>query len=985
MIYRDVYTFSYVRHGKSKWYRMSPQETIKFAEKYGYFDIYSTVQKYKSKIEEDEESHYAPIFFDIDAEKEIENAIEDVKKIIQYFLNMGVPKDLIRLWFSGQKGFHIIVEPEIFGIEPDQQLTYIFREVANKLLHFLDLKYIDLRVYTIKRMWRIPNSKHAKTGLYKVELLPEELNKGIDYIIEIAKEPRTQDLYGKIDYSMINPDLKNWWDEFKEDWYNLTEAEKLKPRKTISITKGEYPVCISDILTDSIKAKGMRNKTLVALTSYFKDCGYTQSETETMLIEFSKKIPPDLSSSSEKEKICNCKAVIKTVFGDADKYHFSCAYIRSVGTQDNPVKCEYDLCKYVKPEEQEPIEPIEVNLFESSKASLIGLPLKIKAMVSGKSMIPYQIPRHFKIQCNPKDTQTCHSCSLSSKNGIAVIKIQANDPVILELINTTSTQINSILQKSAKIPKRCPANKIEIIDYGNAVDTQLIPRIKLTSENITKRNEYSIRRSIYVGHDIETSQEYELQCYSYPEPKTQYSVLLSVKKTELAMSDFEIKADPKFLLKELEIFKKGDMTIEEKIYDKWRDLESNVTKIYGRYDMNTAIDLVFHSPLSFFFNDEFIYKGWLECMIVGDSGQGKTQCLRRVIDHYQAGTIVSGETARRTGLAYNFQQIGKEWILQWGIIPLCDMRLVVIDEFHELDKNDVRQLTTIRDGITVAEGVRRGTTPSRTRLIFLANPKYALKQYDYKIQSIVGMFLNNEDLRRLDFAMIVQSGEVDISKIIKQRVNIEHKYNSYLCNLLIKWVWSLKPDNIIFTKDATEYILDNVSILTNKFTSEIPLTESGDLRLKLARISASFACIVFNSEDGVNLIVDKEHAEIAVNTLKNFYQKMDYDGYTKQVKKRELDDNIKVIIKEELKRILNGLDPDTKYNVVELFLNNFRIQKSELEMVIGNKDTTKELIRFLYSKNLIQLAKASEIRKNVSFIEIIKELSEETENPDEVF
>jgi hypothetical protein len=503
-----------------------------------------------------------------------------------------------------------------------------------------------------------------------------------------------------------------------------------------------------------------------------------------------------------------------------------------------------------------------------------------------------------------------------------------------------------------------------------------------------EKNEYAIRRALFSGHDIESSKEYELLCYAFPDPKSQYSLLLITEKKELDMSDIELNANPKMLLSELELFQPKENTslsIKNKLEEKWNDLTANVTRIYGRNKFSIALDMVFHSPIAFYFNEEFVSKGWLELIAMGDSGQGKTQCVQKMIDHYKAGTMVSGETSRRTGLIYNIQQTGDRWFLQWGIIPLNDMRLVTIDEFHELDEEDIKNMTSLRDGIARVDRVVKARTPSRTRLIYLCNPKGdPLSKWDFRVTAIRKLFKNQEDLRRVDFAITLTSGDVDVPKLTRSTEKIPHIFTSSKCNMLIRWVWSLKPHNISFTKAATEYILDSVKPISNMFTPMIQLTEPGDLRKKLAKLSAAIACMMFSTKDGINLVVDKSHSEYAIAFLAKIYQEMDYGGYTTMVNRTVLDrskvNDAKSIIREAFKAEDNA---DIGRIVIDFLLANPTFSKNELVLITANKSFSQSFINLIYVANLITTTPRGRLKKSASFIQILKELRVEIEKQGE--
>ena len=96
------------------------------------------------------------------------------------------------------------------------------------------------------------------------------------------------------------------------------------------------------------------------------------------------------------------------------------------------------------------------------------------------------------------------------------------------------------------------------------------------------------------------------------------------------------------------------------------DLEANVTRIYQRRDLLTAVDLVYHSVLQFKFQGVLVKKGWLECLVIGDTRCGKSETLERIAEHYMAGEVVTGENVSFAGLVGGLQQSQKVWSITWG-------------------------------------------------------------------------------------------------------------------------------------------------------------------------------------------------------------------------------------------------------------------------------------------------------------------------------
>lgn len=134
------------------------------------------------------------LYFDLDSSEKKDQlpqlALDDARKLYSYLIS-NIPAEAIRVYFTGKKGFHIEAEAVCLGIGPSADLASTFRFIAENMRDLLELETIDFAVYDPRRMWRIPNTKHQSTGLYKVPITPEELSdKTIEGLAGLAVAPR---------------------------------------------------------------------------------------------------------------------------------------------------------------------------------------------------------------------------------------------------------------------------------------------------------------------------------------------------------------------------------------------------------------------------------------------------------------------------------------------------------------------------------------------------------------------------------------------------------------------------------------------------------------------------------------------------------------------------------------------------------------------------------------------------------------------------
>ena len=96
------------------------------------------------------------------------------------------------------------------------------------------------------------------------------------------------------------------------------------------------------------------------------------------------------------------------------------------------------------------------------------------------------------------------------------------------------------------------------------------------------------------------------------------------------------------------------------------------------------------------------------------------------------------------------------------------------------------------------------------------------------------------------------------------------------------WAWSRRPENISFTPEAAQLILENAAKMGKKYSSRIPLVEPADQRLKLARLSIAAAICVYSTDEGTNVVVKEEHVKFVIGYLNAVYDSkaLGYDRFS---------------------------------------------------------------------------------------------------------
>jgi len=610
----------------------------------------------------------------------------------------------------------------------------------------------------------------------------------------------------------------------------------------------------------------------------------------------------------------------------------------------------------------EEVEAQEVHLAESSDASFYGKRLRVPVMVSGKDSTPFLCPKTLKVSCGDAadgDSKRCSACSLAVHAGEIVRVLTSVDKDLMKLIKCTDKQQEAVIYDMLGVNARCEKCRLEVQDYMNIEELRLIPKAE-ANFGFSKEHDYVVRTGYYIGSNLKTNKRYTMAGYMFSDPLTQYATYMFDKAypEKDLISDFELNEET---LEHLKLFQvRPGQTIRDKFDDIHYDLERNVTYIWERRNVAIAVDLIYHTVLNFYFQEQYVKRGWGEVLIIGDSGQAKTTIVERLMNHYRLGELHSGESSRRTGLVYNMQQNNKRWFLVWGAFPLNDGGLITLDELSGLNEDDLAVMSDVRSsGIAKATGVITAETTSRTRAIYISNPRNGrqLNSETYGVNAILKLMGKAEDVRRLDLAISVASGDVDpalVNKALKDLPPVTHVYTSDACNARVLWTWSRRPENVIITDEATEHILKKATEMGAKYSSKVPIVEAADQRIKIARLAVAAAACVFSTDETFeNIVVRPEHVDFVVDFMTDVYSAKSF-GYDKLSEQEQAatdtsDTNITQLRLEFL--TLPMMDAN-EMSTILYQLPYF--SRATLEDYTGlAKDDLKMLLKFLTTRHLV--------------------------------
>lgn len=231
---------------------------------------------------------YGPMYFDIDHEGNLAKAHQDMIMILKMLKFYGITDQDYQVSFSGSKGFHIIIYPQVFDIKPQKVLDRIYKKIAGWFSSELNSNTIDFKVYERRRIWRIVNTLNSKSNLNKI---PITENDSVEAILELAKNP--QPVIPK--FPQKNDVLSGWVQRA------INELNTYKPVRYQNTYRSNDLTISPQVreLIDNGVGQGNRNQTAFYISCYLKSKGFSESEVLSYLETFASHCSPPYQDYTE--------------------------------------------------------------------------------------------------------------------------------------------------------------------------------------------------------------------------------------------------------------------------------------------------------------------------------------------------------------------------------------------------------------------------------------------------------------------------------------------------------------------------------------------------------------------------------------------------------------------------------------------------------------------------------------------------------------
>jgi 5S rRNA maturation endonuclease (ribonuclease M5) len=522
------------------------------------------------------------------------------------------------------------------------------------------------------------------------------------------------------------------------------------------------------------------------------------------------------------------------------------------------------------------MEPFKVSVMDSFDSQNIGRALSMDVLISGRSKEPYSLPKVVTSTCTMDAGNQCSICPMRAAGGRMNYEIQPSSPTLLEMLESNKTAQQDALRQYIKAAK-CNRLEHEVKSYQTVEQLYVRPSWDEESGDFTPRLVNSVGK-----HNTMPSQVVTVTGTTWPDPKEQKNELLAwnVQETENAIDEFRVTPE---IVSRLKVFQpKGRQSPLQKLVEVAKDYEQHVTRIYGRLDLHVAVMLVYHSVITFPFQDKVERRGWLDALVVGDTRTGKSEVSQRLLEQYRLGQFVNCEAATFAGIVGGLQQMAdRQWAVTWGIIPMSDRRLVVLDEASGLSFENIQAMSDVRSrGFVRLQKIQAEQAWARTRLLWLSNPRdSSMERYTYGIQAIEPLIGNREDIARFDFAMALTQHDVSMEDIYQVPSRDEPQYSAEDAQTLVMWAWSRQAEDIRWEFGAEDDVFTAAGWLGQEYVGDPPLLQAANAHVKVARIAVAMAAATFSTDrTGKHIVVKRAHVVSALKFLHSLYKKETF-GY----------------------------------------------------------------------------------------------------------
>lgn len=399
----------------------------------------------------------------------------------------------------------------------------------------------------------------------------------------------------------------------------------------------------------------------------------------------------------------------------------------------------------------------------------------------------------------------------------------------------------------------------------------------------------------YSFNRLAISQIYTIRYKPYSHEITgRYNTILLVEEFESASSSVESFTITDHTKQLLSVFQARGETISNKLKRLYSSIKNNYVK-HLDFHLWFAYELTFHSVLKFKIRND-LHRGVIYTNVIGDTRSGKSSLAKLNMELYNQGKFVNAKLSTITSLTGGVNQSKNGSSVLAGILPRNHKSLIILEEVHGMGNDYFKQITDVKSSEMVNLGRVAGELKLQCsiRLIEISNPisdnrdTKTISDFSNGVQLIKNLIYSPEDIARNDIYITSKKAEQYTSPFssnhLLEQFSIDISNEAY--QERIKWIWSKKPDQIIF-EDET-YLWTKAMLLNEKYDCESLTLLGPEAYLKIARLSIALAGMLCSTYDETfeKILVRNEHIDFITNWIDTLYSSdtMSIDKYVAEEK-----------------------------------------------------------------------------------------------------
>lgn len=256
-------------------------------------DSTSSIAGYEGKV-------WAP-FFPIDLDHpDLVVTLEAARFLVSLLIDKWMADlNSIQVYFSGSKGFHLMVDTRLFGkVLPSKSLPLILDAMRRHLAQELPISLrdtVDLGIKDRVRLLRLPNTIHEKSKLYKIIIPLQDLKTAEpETIRKLAKKPHPLSLTDESGFLSRVPVKENYDAAAflkkvrRQAMRIMRKPFRYRFQRPEDLSHVAFPCAGVQNIWESHVEPGNRNNCAIRLASEFRLLGLTEQEAGEKLFEWNR-------------------------------------------------------------------------------------------------------------------------------------------------------------------------------------------------------------------------------------------------------------------------------------------------------------------------------------------------------------------------------------------------------------------------------------------------------------------------------------------------------------------------------------------------------------------------------------------------------------------------------------------------------------------------------------------------------------------------